>query len=624
MISEKELIGLLGTVMGGREAFGPAEKLVEPENPCGIEDGLAWISKGNILVRDPEEGGRNATVSCAPGLSLYVNGVLQAGTVPVRSSDDIEVKLEKREIAGKYRLIITADKMEAYMFINPARTMTPRLDDRDPQHHLELKPSFHAELKSPVSLDQVRKLMAEAGVVNGIDLSGMLEFIRNPERRKVTLARGTPPEPGEDERLEILFSQVENYTPAVKENGKVDFYEVKRTIFVEEGTLMAVKHPGIPGRPGFNLFGIEVQPPAYRKVILNLGKGACLDEEGSRVLAKKTGRPVVKRSGQVYFLDVEDVMIHEGDVNIKTGNLRFKGSLLVVRGNVWESMTVQATGLIIIDGIVTGARIIANDNIRINGNCVGSTVSAGISDEYLEGVLGCIEIIKKGFEQIADIVRVLSEQEKIKNTRITYGYMVKLIIEKKFTGIPEKLTSLNNKLKSTLVDLPEEVEKALSLINRVVADPHRINDAEDLSRLMKEIDLVWNFFNSRHAHRADLDMAGAVNCNLVVSGNAVIRKNGCFNTTIKAGGDVKVTSVFRGGSITAVRDVSVDEAGTETGVITTIQTGKKGVVRINHCYEGVVIKIGKRVGRVANKAKSLVSRLDTEGDLETTFFKVQD
>ncbi len=625
MISEKELIGLLGKVMGGDEASsGPGEKPVTAESRHGVKDGVAWISQGIIYVRDPEEGGRYATISPAPGLSLYVNGVPKAGTVSVQSSDDIEVKLQKREIAGKYKLKITANKMEAYIFIDPARTLTPRLDDREPIHHLELKPSMHAEMKSPVSLEQVRKMMAEAGVVHGIDLSEMLDFMQNPDRRRVTLARGTPPEPGEDESLEIMFSQVNDFSPAVKEDGKVDFLEVKRTICVEEGVLLAVKRQGVPGRPGLDVCGNEVFPPVPRKISLKLGKGALLDESGTRVLAKRTGRPVVKSSGQVYFIDVEDVMIHEGDVNIRTGNLRFKGSLLVVRGNVEESMTVQATGLIIIDGLVTGAKVIANDNIRISGNCVNSSVSAGVSEELLESVLKCITGIKKGFGRIADIVSILSEQEKIKNSRISYGYMVKLVIEKKITDIPDHLSKLNNNLKSTLVDLPEEVEKSLSMINRVAADPYRINGAEDLSMLMKEIDLVWNFFNSKRAHRADLDMAGALNCRLNASGDVVIRRSGCFNTTIKAGGSVNVTSVFRGGSITAGGNVSINEAGTETGVKTAIETGAKGVVRVSHCNEGVVIKIGKRVGRMTYRVRGLVSRLDSEGDLETTFFRVQE
>ncbi|NLI12737.1 FapA family protein [Pelotomaculum propionicicum] len=34
---------------------------------------------------------------------------------------------------------------------------------------------------------------------------------------------------------------------------------------------------------------------------------------------------------------MEDVLFHDGDVDIQTGNICFKGSLVIIRGNVRES-----------------------------------------------------------------------------------------------------------------------------------------------------------------------------------------------------------------------------------------------------------------------------------------------
>lgn len=623
MISEKELLGLIKNALA--EGGSGAGKSRNPDgfyDPKPAGEGLAWVRDGKIFVQDPEGGNPPATVAPSPGVDLYVNGVKQVEQRPVYSSDLIEVKLEKKEFAGKYKLVVREDKMEAYLFVEPARILSCRLVDQEPQPHLVLGAVFDEALRSPVGFDQVKKLLAEANVVKGIDYPEIFKLIKNPERKKVVVARGTPPEPPVDEKIEILFPRSIDFTPVIKKDGTLDFHNIKNVISVEAGTLLAMKHPGIPGKPGVNVSGGEVQPPAPRKVALHLGKGAVIHEDNCKVLAGKTGRPTVKQSGPVCFIDVEDVLVHSGDVDLRSGNLRFKGSLLVVRGNVHESMTVQATGLIVIDGIVTGARVIANDNIRINGNSVNSMVSSGISGEMLDSLMQHIQAITKGFQQVFDIVKILAAQEKVKNESVNYGYLVKIVIEKKITEIPENTFKLNIILKTFFVDLPDEVEKAIFTLNKVLADPHQLTADEDFLELFRGLELISGFFKSKRAHKADLDMAGAVNCRITATGNVTIRKNGCFNTAIQAGGNVKIGSVFRGGRIQAGGNVLINDAGTETAVKTDIEVADKSAVRIGRCNEGVVIKVGRRVGRVMSRARDLVAKLDGEGDLEITFFRL--
>lgn len=69
--------------------------------------------------------------------------------------------------------------------------------------------------------------------------------------------------------------------------------------------------------------------------------------------------------------------IHHGDVDIKTGNLRFKGDVKIA-GNVCEAMEVQVTGNVEVQGLVTMARVVSGGKIIILGNIVGSRLRAGI------------------------------------------------------------------------------------------------------------------------------------------------------------------------------------------------------------------------------------------------------
>ncbi|MFZ5647692.1 MAG: DUF342 domain-containing protein [Bacillota bacterium] len=620
MILEKELIRLLENIL-------PVEDSVVdlPEDTSDFSkeindpnSGVAWVKEGIVFVRDPEGEGSLATITPGQGVDLYVNSVLQKDRVQVSSADRIEVKLAKKEFPGKFKLELTKDKMEAYLIVEPTRMLTHKLVCQKPQQHLVLKTVVREKLVSPLNLEQFKELLSEANVVTGADFGEAVRLIYNPEQARVLVARGIPPGPPVDEKVEIQYPQNFKFTPVIKEDGTVDYYNLKNICCVEEGALLAQKHSGIPGTPGQNVCGEVVLPPPPRKVVLRAGKGAVLSEDGNKIFAKRSGRPINRKAGQVHLISVEDVLIHEGDVDLRTGNLRFKGSLLMVYGNVHNSMAVQATGLILINGIVSGARVNAYDNICIGGNTINSTVNAGVDEGLLQNLLFHIDIIEKGFKKIVEIIRFLTAHERVKTAGVNYGYLLKLVIEKKLKEIPKTMPELNKLIKSSFVDLPDEIEKVMLSANRVLTNPYRFASEEELFKLLQGIEFMRDYFIGRSMLKGNLDIAGAVNCQLFATGDVTIHSQGCFNTTIQAGGSVKINGVFRGGEIRAGGNVLIVEAGTERGVKTVIEAGKKSVVRIYQCNEGITIKIGTKVGQIMNKAKSLVVALDKNGELQIT------
>lgn len=617
MISEKELINLLEDILVEESVVDLPEDTsdfsTELDDP---NSGAAWVKEGIVFVRDPVGEGSLATIAPGPGVELYVKGVLQCEPVQVSSADHIEVKLSKQEFDGKYKLELKKDKMEANLIVEPTRILNYKLVYQKPQQHLLLKTVLRERLVSPLNIDQLKELLAEANVVTGVDFGEAIRLIYNPEQTRVIVARGLPPEPSVDEKVEILFPNNFKFTPVIKEDGTVDFYNIKNISCVDQGTLLAQKQPGIPGKPGQNVCGEVVLPPPPRKLVLRAGKGAVLSEDGNKVFAKSSGRPINRKAGQAYLISVEDVLVHEGDVNLRTGNLRFKGSLLMVCGNVHDSMTVQATGLIAINGIVSGAKVVAYDNICIGGNTINSMVSAGIDERLLQNLLAHIDSMEKGFKKIIEIINLLTAQEMVKSARVSYGYLLKLVIEKKLKEIPETMAELNKLYKYSFVDLPDEIEKVMLSANRVLADPYRFASEEGLFKLLQGIEFVREYFMGNSMLKANLDLAGAVNCQLFATGDVTIYSQGCFNTTIQAGGSVKINGVFRGGEIRAGGNVLIVEAGTERGVKTVIEAGKKSVVRIYQCNEGVTIKLGTKVGQIMNKAKSLVVSLNKNGELQ--------
>jgi len=623
MITENELVNLLEGIAIGESTENLQTDLKDLATEPDPDSGVAWVRDGMVFVRDPVGGDSFATITPRPGAELLVNGVLQENSVQVSSADRIEIRLAEQEFPGKCRLEISEDRMEAGLTINPARIASHKLLHQKPQRRLVLKTVVTERLESPLNFEQLREILHKANVVVGLDFSGAIRLIYNPEQARVTVARGTPPEPPVDEKVEVLFPLDFKLVPVVKEDGKADFHNIKNVISVEEGALLACKKPGSPGKPGLNVCGEVVPPPQPRRVMLRAGKGAVLSAEGDKVFAGRTGRPVYRKAGQIHLVDVENVLIHEGDVDVGTGNVRFKGSLLVVRGNVLESMTVQATGIAAISGIVSGARVVAYENISIGGNTTNSVVSAGIAEEILQYLRSLIDSLEKGFDHVVKIIGVLASLEKVKNAGVGYGYLFKLVLEKKQTDIPEAMERLQKMLKSSFADLPGEVEEVVLLAGRIMADPYHFAGKEELLKLLKGLGFIRDYFTDRSTLKANLDIVGTVNCQLFATGDVTIHSQGCFNTTVQAGGDIKIGGVFRGGEIRAGGNITISEAGTERGVKTVIEAGVKSVVRIHRCHGGVTIKLGLRMCRVMDKVNGLVAALDKAGDLVCNSSKVK-
>ena len=71
------------------------------------------------------------------------------------------------------------------------------------------------------------------------------------------------------------------------------------------------------------------------------GRGVKLINNGRIAAAQIPGRPVY-RSG---VLSISQQVVVEQDVSIRTGNIRFKGDVLIL-GNVHESMEIEAGGIV--------------------------------------------------------------------------------------------------------------------------------------------------------------------------------------------------------------------------------------------------------------------------------------
>jgi uncharacterized protein (DUF342 family) len=304
------------------------------------------------------------------------------------------------------------------------------------------------------------------------------------------------------------------------------------------------------------------------------------------------------------------------DIDIKTGNIIFNGSQVVLNGNVQESMTVQTSGQLFIAGHTYGAKLVSYDNMKLMGNIFRSSIRVGIDEKVMKAINSLLDSIEQDFLKIIKTIKALSEQSKVQESKVGYGFLFKLVLEQMHKDLPQKVEKLENLIQAIFSDLPQSISKILLLLDKILLHPHMINNEEPLTRLLQGIKLSQAYFHNVVMQKAKLELRSSTNCQINVTGDVSVLGEGCFNTTLQAGGNVTIVNLFRGGEILSGGDIQIGEAGTRTGSKTLIETKSK-LIKIQTCNEGVVIKIGEQARLIKERTSNLTAYIDKNGELHS-------
>lgn len=209
----------------------------------------------------------------------------------------------------------------------------------------------------------IEKAIRDKGIIYGID-EQVLQSIYDHRQQgfKYIIAKGKVPQRGEAAYLTYTFDKdsINELKPKENLDGTVDFKDLNIIQNVEEGHVLVVKTPATEGIDGTNIFGDVIAAIKGRDVTIPKGKNTHLLEDGVTLVASKPGKICYDGS----HIAISDVFIVEGDVDSGTGNIDFKGNVLI-NGSVKNGYIVKATGCVEIRGSVEGAEIIAGENIVI-------------------------------------------------------------------------------------------------------------------------------------------------------------------------------------------------------------------------------------------------------------------
>jgi uncharacterized protein (DUF342 family) len=253
-----------------------------------------------------------------------------------------EVKIAER-VDASLAISISSDGLEAYLNISPAAG------------------------GAPVTPAAVLAALADNGIGKGIIAEAIDQAIAAGAATALVIARGQPPEHGNDGRLESLIPEVRSRTPRVDESGHTDYRDLGEIMVVHVGDNLMRRHPPTEGKPGLTLLGEKIEARSGKEVMFaaNLPGTAYAPDNPNLLQAAITGQPVVIRGGMM----VEPLFKVES-VGTASGNINFDGSV-VIRGDVNAGMTVRATGDIEIGGVVEMATLEAGGSITVKGGVMG-------------------------------------------------------------------------------------------------------------------------------------------------------------------------------------------------------------------------------------------------------------
>lgn len=214
----------------------------------------------------------------------------------------------------------------------------------------------------PCEPDEIRRALRANGVIDGYLDEAIQNTAHYPPKDEALVAQGSDPVPGEPARVEYFFHDDEAFRPMVEAGtGKVDFREGHVITTVTPGQVVARKIPATPGTPGRTVTGALI-PAAHGKDLHILGgKNVELSEDKLVATSTVMGIPKVIKN-RISVLPVFTV----DDVNFKTGNINFQGSV-VVRGSVHPGFSIKATEDIAVEGVIETAVLEAGGSIRVKG-----------------------------------------------------------------------------------------------------------------------------------------------------------------------------------------------------------------------------------------------------------------
>jgi len=219
-----------------------------------------------------------------------------------------------------------------------------------------------------LSAETILSFLRNNRVVHGVNEEFVRSLADKPQYKEMVLvAEGSRPVNGRDAYVQYNF-ETDQTKVRLKEgsNGKVDFKELNIIQNVVQGQPLARKVSAERGVVGKTVTGKIIPAKNGKEIPVPLGKNVHVGDDQLTIIADMNGQ-VVMTGGKI---NIEPVYTVQGDVNLRTGNIIFLGTVLIT-GNVEDGFSVKAAGNIEVHGTVEKAELDAEGDIIVHQGIAG-------------------------------------------------------------------------------------------------------------------------------------------------------------------------------------------------------------------------------------------------------------
>lgn len=531
----------------------------------------------------------------------------------IKPTDQVSVKVSDSLDPPIFTLRVSDREMSVLLSFIPGKRIYRKLVDTDFLEVLKIEAKEEVVYYNDIRPQQIIEALKEIGVQQGYVFQAIQSITEAHEEREEIVARGVQPTEGLDGDF-ILHIEDEDEADELE---AVDFREFNQFATVSEGDVIGTRILAQEGIDGVNVFGKVVPARKVKDISIRLGKNVELI--GDDVVAQIAGRPEVDWQSKYVKIDVLHELIHRGEVNLASGNIRFDGDVRI-QGNIHPSMFVGSTGSIIIDGTITKAMIQAAKNVIVKKNVFSTTITVGEQDVVLEELVGNLKGIKTYLVQIHRAIyqiKLIHEKENEKLTPVELNHLIHLLLESKYAAFKMVVEDLIQKVKNHSLNLPEEWRDLADRFYRIFLSRSTEIKQSDvaLDLLIQEASELIEIYEVKRASHSSLSLPYAINSVLYCSGNIHITRQGLYQCFVTAKQNIIVNGILRGGEINAGNLVRIDESGAENIVKTVIRTRDTGHIRIGIAYEGTEIYIGNRKHAMTKRETNVHAYQDNTGNL---------
>lgn len=582
------------------------------------------VRDGKVYVSTPEGRSGDPVIRPSEYTNVWVNDELLDGPQIVTDVDVIRIKAVDEPPETTVDVHISHDKYTASIsvFLKPGIRYelidTPPLADVT----VQARPGKVLQPQLP-TVATLRNALTEHGVVHGISAEALNNFVRlleeDPSKAEqpVPVAFGTPMEPTVGESVELQFDPAARVRTEL-EDHRTDLLGLYKLSSVKAGDVLGIKRPGRKGTPGKTVTGDVVPVSEPKAVEIRAGEGAAWDEDGSRLLATRGGRPTKVRN--VISVNTKHTVM--GDVDPSTGHIEFDGDV-VVTGNVGDSMRIVSKASVSIANRVSNAVIEADESVTIGRGIVGSKVIAGAQQAQLLQLIAYFQPISDDLSRLIRAVQQVKAQMASTTARqLSDGNLVKRLLDDRFAGTVRRVRELNELIqqRDELPD-PEIAQFAFDLQGKLIGlGPLSLRDLAEVVQLQRQAAEYADLAGTQQTAAFDIVTGFVDNSELLAAGQIELRSGGCSYSRLWAGTGVTMQSgVFRGTSMTVHQgDVDVKEAGSRASAPVQIEIVTKGQFRARLVHPGVVVAIGNQRYAFRNEERNVRVRL-VDGELKVDF-----